>query len=534
MTSARRSRGARTRSYGIPKRIAVVLLASGIGALTPGVISVPAWAQQDSTTPTPGNYYATPPPVNSVDLIADTGAPDKAYKQTKACVQQALGPHVDIKAKPWGQEYLQIETAQALVRAATPDHTAGGGIKVAVIDTGVTPHPYFGGRIQSGGEYVAPPPAGVAPGLQDCDGHGTEVAGIIAAKPPASAGIGFTGVAPDATIVSIRQSSENFGPPDARATSGGGSPQGGSGPSAAGGTQPGQTGQGRELAANGSAGDLTTLAMAIRHAADLGGIKVINMSVDNCRTADGTITGGESALHASIDYAFKRDIVMVAAAGNTSQTCPQNDQMDPNKPKVIVTPPWFADEVLSVGAIDKTGSVANFSVNGPWTSVAAPGTEITSLDPAVGSTGLANLTIEGNQQPSAIQGTSFASPYVAGVVALVRAKYPTLKAPQVMQRIMDTAQHPAAPGGRDTFIGHGVVNPIAALTASLPSEEGIPVASNIRVPADLPPPDNRNWTPMIVALAGAGGGLIALLITLFVVHTIRRNRPGSPGVRKPV
>jgi membrane-anchored mycosin MYCP len=103
-----------------------------------------------------------------------------------------------------------------------------------------------------------------------------------------------------------------------------------------------------------------------------------------------------------------------------------------------------------------------------------------------------------------------------------------------MQRIMDTAQHPAAPGGRDTFIGHGVVNPIAALTASLPSEEGIPVASNIRVPADLPPPDNRNWTPMIVALAGAGGGLIALLITLFVVHTIRRNRPGSPGVRKPV
>jgi membrane-anchored mycosin MYCP len=510
-----------------------VLLASGIGALSPGVISVPAWAQQGAAgTPSPGNYYATPPPVDPSALIADTGAPDKAYKQTKACVQQSLGEHVDIKAKPWGQEYLQIENAQALVRAATHDHTAGGGIKVAVIDTGVTPHPYFGQRIESGGEYVAPPPAGVAPGLQDCDGHGTEVAGIIAANPPASAGIGFIGVAPDSTIVSIRQSSENFGPPDPQTSSGGGSPQGGSGPSAAG-TQPGQTGPGRELSTNGSAGDLTTLAMAIRHAADLGGIKVINMSVDNCRAADGTITPGERALHAAIDYAFKKDIVMVAAAGNTSGTCPQNDQVDPNKPKMIVTPPWFSDEVLSVGAIDETGGVANFSVNGPWVSVAAPGSKITSLDPAVGATGLANLTIEGNQQPTLIQGTSFASPYVAGVVALVRAKYQNLNARQVMQRIMDTAQHPAAPGGRDTFIGHGVVNPIAALTASLPSEEGIPVASNIRVPADLPPPDNRNWTPMIVALAGAGGGLIALLITLFVVHTIRRNRPESPGAGKP-
>jgi membrane-anchored mycosin MYCP len=46
--------------------------------------------------------------------------------------------------------------------------------------------------------------------LIDDDGHRTEVAGIIAANPPAGSGIGFQGIAPDATIVSIRQTSTNY------------------------------------------------------------------------------------------------------------------------------------------------------------------------------------------------------------------------------------------------------------------------------------------------------------------------------------
>jgi membrane-anchored mycosin MYCP len=165
-------------------------------------------------------------------------------------------------------------------------------------------------------------------------------------------------------------------------------------------------------------------------------------------------------------------------------------------------------------------------------SVAAPGTQVISLDPAAGSTGLANLTIEGNAAPAEIQGTSFAAPYVAGVAALVRAKYPTLDARAVMHRITSTAQHPAAPGGRDNFVGYGVINPRAALTASVASEEGIPPAKAVQLPSDLPPLNSKDWTPMIVALAGAGGGLVALLITLFVVHTVRRNRPEPASPRK--
>jgi membrane-anchored mycosin MYCP len=191
---------------------------------------------------------------------------------------------------------------------------------------------------------------------------------------------------------------------------------------------------------------------------------------------------------------------------------------------MIVTPPWFSRYVLSVAAIDKTGSVAEFSMHGPWVSVAAPGTDIISLDPAKGSNGLANLTIEGNGEPHSIQGTSFAAPYVAGLAALVRAKYPDLNAREVMHRIAFTAQHPAAPGGRDNFVGHGVIDPMAALTAMVPAEEGVDPAKAERLPSDLPPADNRHWLPMVVALAGSGGAIMALIVTLFVVHTIRRSR----------
>jgi membrane-anchored mycosin MYCP len=489
-----------------------LLLVVGIGGLVPAANTLPAWAQQSSTTPAgPGSYYATPPTTIG-PVPPDTSAPPRPYTKTKQCVQRSLGQNVDIKEKPWGQQYLQIEEAQKIVRAATPDGTAGGGIKVAVIDTGVSKHPYFQGRLEAGGEYVAHTSNG--DGLEDCDGHGTEVAGIIAAKPPADADIGFTGVAPDATIVSIRQSSQNYA--EKTDTSGG--------------TQPGQTGNGRQQAQDGSAGNLESLAQAVVHAVNKG-VQVINMSVDNCRPANGQITEGEAQLQAAVHYAVTSNVVVVAAAGNTSTDCAQNDQPDPNQPKNIVTPPWFSKDVLSVAAIDNTGGVAPFSVNGPWVSVAAPGTDIISLDPAAGSTGLANLTIENNAE-SPIQGTSFAAPYVAGVVALVRAKYPKLDALAVMHRITSTAQHPAAPGGRDNFVGYGVINPMAALTASVPSEEGIPPAKAVQLPADLPPPNGKDWTPMIVALAGAGGGLVALLITLFVVHTVRRNRPEPASTRK--
>ncbi|AGM03286.1 type VII secretion-associated serine protease mycosin [Amycolatopsis keratiniphila] len=548
MAVARKSRGTRVRHLGLAGRTGTVLLAAGIGVLSPASVALPAWAQQSSVAPEAGGYYATPPQVNKSMKPNDEGKPDKTYEKKTECVQRSKlgGDQVDIKNRPWGQQYLQIERVHQLMRGAGQS-SVGGGVKVAVIDTGVSAHPYFGGRVESGGDYVATPGGGKAPGLEDCDGHGTEVAGIIAANPP-DASIGFRGVAPDATILSIRQSSQNYEeaekkeePPAPPASSNSAPPPSSNNPGsqlppssgngAAGGTAPGQDKGGRQQGQGKTAGTLKTLAQAVVRAVDKRA-NVINMSVDNCRPATGGITEGEQQLQAAVNYAVDNNVVVVAAAGNVGDKCPQNDQPDPKAPKTIVTPPWFSDDVLSVAAIDDTGGVAEFSVHGPWVSVAAPGTKIISLDPAEGSSSLANLTIEGGKDPGPIQGTSFAAPYVAGVAALVRQKFPELNARQVMTRIKETAQHPAAPGGRDNFVGFGVIDPVAALTAIVPSEAD--KAKPVQLPANLPPANDRDPAPMIVALAGTGGGLVALLVTLFVVHSVRRNRPtASPGRKTP-
>ncbi|MEV6831296.1 type VII secretion-associated serine protease mycosin [Amycolatopsis sp. NPDC051102] len=534
------------RRFGTTRRTTTALIAGTIGVLAPlGVL--PAQAQ---TAPADG-YFATPPPVDESKLIPDERKPDKTYKPTKGCVQRStLGQNIVLKNRPWGQDYLQISKAHEIVKAATG--SIGGGVRVAVIDTGVTRHPWFQNRLQSGGEYVAKPSKGQPDGLEDCDGHGTEVAGIIAAKPD-NPEVGFIGVAPDATIVSYRQLSENYEPdtqtssPPASSSgtpSSSTNPPAGSSPppSSTGGgggsgegdrTSPGQSNGGRQLEKAGTAGTLKTLAEIIRGIADRNEADVINMSVDNCRTADGSITTGEQQVQAAVHYAASKNIVIVAAAGNVTDTCPQNDQPNANKPKTIVTPPWFADDVLSVGAIEEqAGSVAPFSVHGPWVGVAAPGTKITSLDPAEGSDGLANLTFENGDKATEIQGTSFAAPYVAGLAALVKAKYPDLTAKGIVNRIKETAQHPAAPGGRDNFVGYGVIDPVAALTQSLPSEVGGAAPKPVPQLAQLPPANDRNSTPVIVALAGTAGGVLALLITLFVMHTIRRNRPAEGDPRR--
>ncbi|SFQ62659.1 membrane-anchored mycosin MYCP [Amycolatopsis arida] len=523
-------------------RVTAVVLAATVAVLAPGVPVSPAGAQETGSA-------VTPPPVNPGMYPGNGGVrPDKAYVKKIECVtRRELDENVVLPNKPWGQQYLRVEELHKLTRSATG--SAGGGVKVAVIDTGVTPHPFFQGRVEPGGDYVAE----VAPGagLEDCDGHGTEVAGIIAAN-PRDPNIGFVGVAPDATIVSIRQSSQNYGPPDENQAQppaqdepgqpGGeqqpeNPPEGGSGDqpnalrgSGGAGTGPAQNGPTRQLNKEDAAGNLTTLAYAVARATEIEGVRVINISINNCRDAALPMNEGEARLQAAVHHAVERDIVVVAAAGNTSESCKQNDQLDPSKPRSIVTPPWFANDVLSVAAIDETGSVADFSVNGPWVSVAAPGTNIISLDPAKNSNLLANRMVEGNGEPMPIQGTSFAAPYVSGVVALVRAKYPHLSARQVMHRITSTAQHPGGREGRDNFTGYGVINPMAALTATIPSEEGVPPARPERMPSDMPPWHEGSDVPLIVAFAGAGGALVALFVTLFVVHTIRRNRrePTTP------
>ncbi|SNR71353.1 membrane-anchored mycosin MYCP [Haloechinothrix alba] len=517
------------------KRAVVVLFTAAFGLVAAGAFAPISdahvgWAEEDERP-----AWAPPPP-SEPPPSANDGEPDQRYTQDQECVQRAgdLDEGIRLKNIPWGQMHLRIDDVHEYMNQHAG--SVGDGKTVAVIDTGVTPHPFLEDRLEGGGDYVQGDD-----GLEDCDGHGTQVAGIIAADSDSS-DIGFTGVAPDARILSIRQSSQNFSPEsdDERerrelleeAEEDEGEDAGETDPESANQlTHPGQDdGSPRVQGGAESAGDLTTLAQSVRLAADTDGVEVINMSVDNCRRAgDAPITTKERKLQSAVRYAVdEKDIVVVAAAGNVNDACRQNDQPNPNDPRTIVSPSWFSEDLLAVAAIDRTGGVAPFSMNGPWISVAAPGTEITSLDPAEGSSQLANLTIEGgNEVP--LQGTSFAAPYVAGLAVLVRQMHPDLDAREVMHRITSTAQHPGSREGHDQFTGHGVINPMAALTATVPEEEGIEPASDVALPSDMPAPGGPDPLAVTVALAGAAGGVSALGVTLFVIHAVRRSRRDSTG-----
>ena len=454
------------------------------------VAAAPAAAQPSSEPPPsseaqePEQGLATPPPLPpDFPTPADDGKPDQPYTPKTQCVA-SRGSTAPLEHKPWGQDLLRFDE---VAKFAT-----GKNQKVAVIDTGVTPHNFLGDRLEGGGDYVIESEQG----LRDCDGHGTEVAGIIAADPGSDA-IGFRGIAPEARILSIRQSSGNY--------------------------------EYKDPATNQTttAGNLGTLAKAIVRAANTPGVTVINMSVDSCRPASaGPIAEPEKQVQAALRYAVEeRDVVAVASAGNLpEQNCKEQNSPDPKNPTVLVIPPWFSEYVLSVAAMSESGDVAEFSMTGPWVSVAAPGTEIISLGPAKAD-GLANQTIDGQGNPQPIQGTSFAAPYVAGLAALVRERFPNLTAVQVMNRIKATSSHPAANGGHDNIVGYGMINPIAALTAFIPAEENIPPDEAVDTPFEMPAPHQRDWTPMQVAMIGSSGGVGLLLVTLLVVRTVRRNRP---------
>lgn len=362
--------------------------------------------------------------------------------------------------------------------------STGRGQLVAVIDTGVERHPLLPGLV-GGGDYV-----GTGDGTSDCDAHGTLVAGIIAAH--RSPTTGFAGIAPEATILTIRQSSNRYGRVGAAPDSDGRNARG--------------------------VGTLTTLASSIRRAADLGAT-VINISEVACVPPG---SGDSPALGAAIDYAARvRDVVIVAAAGNLD-ACPQsNPQPDPARPGVdpwtnvttVATPAWYDDHVLTVGSVEPDGTPSTFTLPGPWVDVAAPGTGITSLDPRRAPD--AGLTDAVDGRP--VDGTSFATPFVSGTAALVRARHPELTATEVIDRIEATAHSPAA--GWDVFLGSGVVDPLAAVSWGGSTKVTAPQSTTIPFPESPPPQDTR---PRDAALYGTGAVATVLAVGVLASTPLRR------------
>jgi len=179
----------------------------------------------------------------------------------------------------------------------------------------------------------------------------------------------------------------------------------------------------------GGGGSDATIAEGIVWAAD-NGAKVMTMSLGLYKRS--------KVLEEALQYALDKDVTLVASAGNNNIL---------NDPETAPHLPSTYPGVIEVAATDVNNQKARFSNFGKTVTVAAPGVDILS-------------TVPGSYKK--MSGTSMASPAAAGVVALIRTKYPSLKQAQVKAHLEKTAKDLGDPGF-DQYFGHGLVDAAAAV-----------------------------------------------------------------------
>lgn len=291
-------------------------------------------------------------------------------------VAQALGTSNDpyfLQGSQWHLSKIQAPTAW--------DTTTGSANQiVAVIDSGVrASHPDLVGKVLPGYDFVANDND-----ANDENGHGTAVAGTV--SPGSNNQIGVCGVAWSNPILPVRV-----------------------------------------LDANGS-GSYSAIANGIIFAADRGA-KVINLSLGG--------TASSRALQDAVNYAWNKQSVLVAAAGNNGSN--------------IAFYPAACTNVVAVSATNVSDTRPTWSNFGSYVDVSAPGVDI--------------LSVFGSDQYAAWNGTSFSSPVASGVIALMAAANTTLTNVQLVDLLIKNSDDIGALG-YDVYYGSGRVNANRAVTAA--------------------------------------------------------------------
>ncbi|MCX5096950.1 S8 family serine peptidase [Streptomyces sp. NBC_00365] len=244
-----------------------------------------------------------PTPAPSGTVLRLPVVPDRLDAASPGCTK---GSHTVMKAVPWAQQQL------GLGRLA--QFTEGSGVTVGVVDTGVSASASaLHGRV-----------AGTHDALQDCVGHGTFVAGIVAAAP--RAGSGFSGVAPAAKVFAARGT-------DAAGT---------------------------------ARADL--VAQGIRAAVN-GGAEVVEVSAALTRTTP--------ELTSAVHYAQQHDVLVVAPAVPDTQDTSAYGTAPPERF-------WPAAEsgVLAVVDVDIDGHRPDAALVPARADLAAPGQGVTGVGPS--------------------------------------------------------------------------------------------------------------------------------------------------------
>ena len=166
--------------------------------------------------------------------------------------------------------------------------------------------------------------------------------------------------------------------------------------------------------------------------------------------------------------------------------------------------------MLSVGAAGPGGALAPFSDQRTPVAVTAPGVNVTSAYPG---------TFPDAYDPDQ-SGTSFAAAYVSGVAALVRATHPRLNPAQVVARIEATARGSTGPG-----TGHGLIDPVRAVTAVLPGEPRRRRLPPAPAPASGGDQGGDRWLVRPMSWPVTAG--------LVIARRHRRQRRAGPGLSGP-
>jgi thermitase len=268
-------------------------------------------------------------------------------------------------------------------------------VRLAIIDTGIDyKHPDLKGIMahDSKGELIG---RSFVPGVSDPlddHGHGTHCAGIAAAE--TDNGVGVAGVGfKSFRLVPAKVLSEQGG------------------------------------------GNWDWIANAITWCAD-NGCRVESMSLGSNQYSQG--------IQDAINYAWKKGVIVVAAAGNSSSALPGY--------------PAGCNHVVAVSATDPADKLASFSNYGTPIAVGAPGVKLLATLPTYPCA----ITRGGRRKVNydSLSGTSMACPVAAGALAHLLAYQPTLTAEQAIQRLETTADNTgnAPNGGWETQFGNGRVN----------------------------------------------------------------------------
>jgi type VII secretion-associated serine protease mycosin len=260
--------------------------------------------------------------------------------------------------------------------------------------------------------------------------------------------------------------------------------------------------RGGDIEQGGGAVTPAQFGTALRWAVDQGA-RVVNMSL--------SFIADNAPVRSAVEYAVQHDVVLVAAAGNKAT----NGNPTPY--------PAAYDGVLGVGGVDESGLVLTESGHGRYVDLVAPGDGVTGATPRRGH--------------AAWKGTSFATPFVSGVAALVRQKYPELTARQVADRLTATAS--PAPGGRNSpYYGRGVVDPYRAvadrMVEAVPAARPTPIVRRVDVAAQARERADVRLRGHALAVAGFAILLVSLVLLAVAVRRWGRRQRWRPARAAPI